>query len=72
MGNAIIDQIKVRIDDKLNRMKKGNNYPGDDDERDLIGYLILLQIAKGLSRTTISTTLEPGPVVQVKDGPNGI
>ena len=37
-------QLSVRIDDKLNRIKKGNEYPGDDTVLDLIGYLILYRI----------------------------
>jgi hypothetical protein len=41
-----IEQINVRIDDKLSRMMKGNKYPGDDDELDLIGYLILKRVVK--------------------------
>jgi hypothetical protein len=40
------EQIRVRIDDKLKRLQ--NQTPGDaeDTELDLIGYLILLRIAK--------------------------
>lgn len=41
-----VDQILVRIDDKLNRLK---NQQIDDDEdavTDLLGYLVLLKIAK--------------------------
>lgn len=41
-----VEQIKVRIDDKLNRIK---NEQGDEDEdvvKDLIGYLVLYQVAK--------------------------
>lgn len=34
-------QIDVRIDDKLNRMSKGEEYPGDDTIKDLAGYLLL-------------------------------
>lgn len=41
-----LEQINVRIDDKLSRMMKGNKYPGDDDELDLIGYLILKRVVK--------------------------
>ena len=41
-----VEQLKVRIDDKINRMKKGSEYQGDDTIDDLIGYLILLKIAK--------------------------
>lgn len=35
------EQLNVRIDDKLNRMIQGKEYPGDDTELDLIGYLLL-------------------------------
>ena len=41
-----VEQLKVRIDDKINRMKKGSEYQGDDTLDDLIGYLILLKIAQ--------------------------
>ncbi len=37
-------QMDVRIDDKINRLRKGSEYPGDDTVTDLIGYLILRQI----------------------------
>ena len=39
-----IEQIKVRIDDKLNRVKNNQGFAGDNDIDDLIGYLILLKI----------------------------
>jgi hypothetical protein len=35
------DQIDVRIDDKLNRIKNGSSYAGDNDILDLVGYLVL-------------------------------
>lgn len=38
-----IEAIRVRIDDKLSRIAKGSEYPGDDTIIDLIGYLILLR-----------------------------
>ena len=38
------DQIDVRIDDKLNRIKNGQGYPGDNDILDLVGYLILKMV----------------------------
>lgn len=38
------EQLKVRIDDKLNRIMKGKEYAGEDTINDLIGYLILLKI----------------------------
>ena len=40
------EQLHVRIDDKLSRIMKGTSYVGDNDIDDLIGYLILLKIAK--------------------------
>ena len=39
LGN--IEQLNVRIDDKLNRIKHGEVYGSEDTELDLIGYLIL-------------------------------
>lgn len=40
-----VEQIKVRIDDKLNRLKNGSSFDGDNDVDDMLGYLILLKIA---------------------------
>lgn len=42
-----IEQLYVRIDDKLSRIQRGHEYPGDDTIVDLVGYLVLLLIAKG-------------------------
>jgi hypothetical protein len=44
--NNNIEQLYVRIDDKLSRVQRGHEYPGDDTISDLIGYLVLLLIAK--------------------------
>lgn len=41
-----VEQLLVRIDDKLSRFARGTDYPGDNDIDDLIGYLVLLKIAK--------------------------
>ncbi|MCP4024443.1 MAG: hypothetical protein GY729_21555 [Desulfobacteraceae bacterium] len=41
-----IEQINVRIDDKLSRIMRGSEYQGDDTELDLIGYLILKRAIK--------------------------
>jgi hypothetical protein len=43
------EQLKVRIDDKLNRVKNNQGYAGDNDIDDLIGYLVLYKIAKANS-----------------------
>jgi hypothetical protein len=40
------EQLHVRIDDKLSRIMRGTTYVGDNDIDDLIGYLVLLKIAK--------------------------
>lgn len=41
-----VEQILVRIDDKLNRIMKGKGLIHDDEDviMDLIGYLVLLKI----------------------------
>lgn len=41
------EQIRVRIDDKLSRLMRGEQ-AGEDTVLDLIGYLILLLIARDL------------------------
>ena len=40
-----VEQLRVRIDDKLSRFVRGHEYMGDSDIDDLMGYLILLKIA---------------------------
>ena len=40
------EQLNVRIDDKLNRIRNRQNDEDEDVELDLIGYLILKRIAK--------------------------
>ena len=56
-GNSALNPISIfakagaaegianRIDDKLNRIKNSQSYPGDNDLDDLIGYLILYKIS---------------------------
>jgi hypothetical protein len=41
----LVEQIKVRIDDKLSRLARGSA-DGEDVEKDLMGYLVLLRIAR--------------------------
>jgi hypothetical protein len=43
-----VEQLHVRIDDKLSRITRGGAFVGDNDLDDLIGYLILLKIAREL------------------------
>ena len=42
-----VEQLLVRIDDKLNRIKKGAGLVATDEDviQDLIGYLVLLKIS---------------------------
>ena len=48
-----VEQILVRIDDKLNRIKQGAGLLASDEDvvMDLMGYLVLLKIA--LTRQTV-------------------
>ena len=48
------DLIRVRIDDKLNRIMNAPGAFGEDAIKDLIGYLILLQIA--MEDSTVATS----------------
>ena len=41
-----VEQIKVRIDDKLKRLQNEQNDEDEDVVKDLVGYLVLLMIAK--------------------------
>ena len=44
---SAVEQILVRIDDKLSRIQRGAGIVGDDEDviQDLMGYLVLLTIA---------------------------
>jgi hypothetical protein len=46
-----VEQLKVRIDDKLSRLSRGSN-AGEDVIRDLAGYLVLLMIAQKVDCST--------------------
>ena len=57
-----VEQILVRIDDKLNRVKQGNILEDDEDViMDLIGYFVLLKIA--LERDVIGDFVAPTVVI---------
>lgn len=45
-----VEQLKVRIDDKLSRIRSNQIDDEEDAELDLIGYLFLLVIAKRRTR----------------------
>ena len=40
------EQLLVRIDDKLSRLARGSEYPGDDTVMDLAGYLVMLLVQR--------------------------
>lgn len=48
-----VEQICVRIDDKLSRLMRGHEFQGDDTGRDLLGYLVLLEVAKSEREGTV-------------------
>ena len=41
-----VEQIKVRVDDKLSRLSRGKGTETEDIELDLVGYLVLLRVAR--------------------------
>ncbi len=43
---GVTEGIKVRIDDKLSRVARGKEWPGDDVIVDLVGYLALLAVTE--------------------------
>lgn len=48
---STVEQLLVRIDDKLSRLARGTA-SGEDVELDLLGYLVLLRVARTRARTT--------------------
>lgn len=42
---STVEQLKVRLDDKLSRLARGLG-EDEDVERDLMGYLVLLRVAR--------------------------
>ena len=59
-----VEQLNVRIDDKLSRLARGSEYAGDDTELDLIGYLVLRRVARTLRQPAAELPL-------VRIGPGG-
>jgi hypothetical protein len=56
-----VEQLNVRIDDKLSRFARGREYAGDDTELDLIGYLVLRRVARALKRPAETPLVRLGP-----------
>jgi len=57
-----LEQLNVRIDDKLSRVARGHEHAGDDTELDLIGYLVLRRVAR------LAAEEEGRPLVRVGQG----
>ena len=57
------EQLKVRIDDKLSRMKSLQDDDTEDTVDDLIGYLILLKVARRRNMIDISLPGDLEPVL---------
>ena len=56
--SSATEQILVRIDDKLNRIKQGGILEDDEDVvSDLIGYFVLLKISLDTSYNSPNTIL---------------
>jgi hypothetical protein len=55
-----IEQLNVRMDDKLSRLLRGNgNNFGEDVERDLMGYLVLKRVA--VRRIAVNKAVDTAP-----------
>lgn len=72
-----LEQINVRIDDKLNRIKNRQNDEDEDVEKDLLGYLVLKQVWHRLhgenaqveyKPNEFATSIQVNPVSQGRDG----
>ena len=64
---SAVEQILVRIDDKLSRISRGSGLVGDDEDviQDLIGYLVLLTIA--FERQEKPSVADPLPMSVIVD-----
>lgn len=61
-----VEQLKVRIDDKLSRFARGDA-AGEDAELDLIGYLVLLRVAGRLHGRSAPTCEQCGRAMVSED-----
>ncbi|MBM4019897.1 MAG: hypothetical protein FJ288_16510 [Planctomycetes bacterium] len=68
-----VEQLNVRIDDKLSRIARGSEYGSDDTELDLIGYLVLRRVARALAKPVDLPLVRIGQGDQARDiGPNDV
>ncbi|CAA2142808.1 hypothetical protein [Hyphomicrobium sp. ghe19] len=45
-----VEQLRVRIDDKISRLVRGLEFMDENTPKDFLGYLILLDIAERIAR----------------------
>jgi hypothetical protein len=50
---SVLEQLKVRMDDKLSRLRNAQDDEDEDPTTDLIGYLILYKVALMQQRRAI-------------------
>ena len=51
---SVVEQLNVRLDDKLSRIMSGQGDEDEDVEFDLIGYLIIKRVAKILNKKGVA------------------
>ena len=54
---STLEQINVRIDDKLSRIKNQQEDEDEDVEKDMVGYLILKMVCKKLLKQEENTNV---------------
>ena len=58
-----VEQIRVRIDDKLSRIASGQEDDQEDVVQDLLGYLVLLRVARRRATCKESVSVGLAPVL---------
>lgn len=46
-----LEGLRIRLDDKITRIKNSQGFPGDNDIDDMIGYLVLYKIGLDESKS---------------------
>ncbi|WP_024276008.1 hypothetical protein [Hyphomicrobium sp. 802] len=49
-----VEQLRVRIDDKISRLVRGLEFMGENTPTDFLGYLILLDIAERIAAEAVA------------------
>jgi hypothetical protein len=52
-----LEQIRVRIDDKLSRLMRGKKYKNEDTVLDLVGYLVLYLVQEEYEKSKKSVNV---------------